>query len=395
MGSQNSEQPHSAAPSYSPSYASSQRSAPSYRTPNATHANNGTSGGRHFSDFGRGGNGTNGGRNGRNAAAGRGNGTVAKKRNPRRVVITILASLLAIILVLLLALYLWVNSQLQHYNGLSTKEDDSSQTWLITGSDVRDGTEGTGAKGSVVGERTDSIMLLVKPKSGATALISIPRDTYVTVGGTDMKLNAVSETYGWEKLTETIEDISGLKVDHLVRIGFGGVTKVVDAVGGIQLCYNRSFTDSYAQLTWDSGCHNVSGSTALKFSRARYSDPNGDFGRTERQRLVIQAIAKKAATPSTLLNLPKAQKVTSAALAAIKVDEKANPFSLLQMALAFKSATGADGITGTVYYSNPDYYPPSGIGSTIELDSTKTTDMFTAIAAGTQKKGTVGGYVAG
>ncbi|MCI1902140.1 MAG: LCP family protein [Bifidobacteriaceae bacterium] len=319
--------------------------------------------------------------------------SATQKRRPGRIVARVILAILAILAILLAVVYFWVNSQLQHFDGLSDRADDSAETWLITGSDVRDGTAGTGAKGSVDGERTDSIMVLVKPQSGRSALISIPRDTFVTVDGTDMKINAVAETHDWKKLTETVEGITDLKIDHLVRIGFGGVTKVVDAVGGIELCYNRSFTDTYANLTWDAGCHTVNGSTALKFSRARYSDPKGDFGRTERQRMVIQAIAKKAATPSTILNPVKAQKIASSTLSVIKVDENASAFSLVKMAFAFKSATGSDGITGTVYYSNPDYYPSSGIGSTILLDSEKTTDLFDKIADGTQAKGTVGGYV--
>jgi LCP family protein required for cell wall assembly len=235
-------------------------------------------------------------------------------------------------------------------------------------------------------------MLLVKPKKGATALISIPRDTFVTVDGTDMKINSVAQNYGWKKLSAQVENISGLKVDHFVRIGFGGVKNVVDALGGVKLCYDSTVNDVNSGLKWTAGCHTADGDTALAFSRMRYSDPEGDFGRTKRQRQVIQAIAKKAASKSTLTNFSKTQKVVKSALSAIKVDEDASPYSLLKMAMAFKDATGSDGITGTIYYSNPSYYPPSGIGSTVLMDSDKTSDLFTKIANGTQKKGTVGGY---
>lgn len=318
-------------------------------------------------------------------------GSAVKRHHPGRIIAGILLSLIAIALVMATMAYFWINGQLQHFDGLTTAADDSSQTWLITGSDVRDGTSGTGDIGSVEGERTDSIMLLVKPKSGPSALISIPRDSYVTVDGTDMKINAVAETFGWEKLTAQVEKISGLKVDHLVRVGFGGVKDVVDAVDGVTLCYDQTVNDAYSGLNWTAGCHHADGTTALAFSRMRYSDPTGDIGRAQRQRQVIQAVAKKAASKDVLLNYSKVTKLMSTGLSAIKVDEDATPFSLAKMALAFKDATGDNGITGSPYFTNVDYYPPSGIGSTIKLDEEKTLSLFSQIAQGTQTKGTVGG----
>lgn len=319
--------------------------------------------------------------------------TSTKRRSPARIIVTLLVSIIAIIALLLTLIYAWVNGQLQHFDTLSTRADDSAQTWLITGSDVRDGTAGTGDVGSTEGDRTDSIMMLVKPKSGRSALISIPRDSYVKIDGKDLKINAAAETYGWQKFTEKVEEISGLKIDHSVRIGFGGVTNVVDALDGIELCYDRTFDDAMSGLKWEAGCHTVDGATALAFSRMRYSDPEGDFGRTKRQRMVIQAIAKKAANKDTLLSISKDKAVASAALAAIKVDEKSNAFSLLKMALAFKDATGTQGISGTLYYSNPGYYPPSGIGSSVLLAADKNLALFSSISDGSQTQSTVGGYV--
>lgn len=324
---------------------------------------------------------------------GGGSTRTAHKHRAGRIIAAVLITLLALAAVLSAIFYVWVNGQLQHFDALSDQADDSSQTWLITGSDVRDGTAGTGAVGSVDGERTDTIMLLVKPKKGSSALISIPRDTFVTVNGKDSKINAVAQNFGWKALTSKVEEISGLKVDHFVRIGFGGVKEVVDALGGVELCYDSTVNDVRSGLNWTAGCHTADGDTALAFSRMRYSDPKGDFGRTERQRQVIQAIAKKASSKDTLLNFGKTKKLITAATKAVKVDEKSNPASLLKMALAFRDATGANGISGTVYYTDPNYYPSSGIGSSILMDTDKTLDMFSAIAGGTQKKGTVGGYV--
>ncbi|MFT9282974.1 MAG: LytR family transcriptional regulator, partial [Bifidobacterium sp.] len=69
------------------------------------------------------------------------------------------------------------------------------------------------------------------------------------------------------------------------------------------------------------------------------------------------------------------------------------PYTLLKMALAFKDASGTNGVTGSVYWTNPDYYPNSSVGSTVLLDASKNKSLFTSLAAGTHAKGTVGGQV--
>lgn len=77
-------------------------------------------------------------------------------------------------------------------------------------------------------------------------------------------------------------------------VQFGGLVKVVDALGGVELCYDQDVNDPYSQLNWTAGCHTADGTTALAFSRMRYADAQGDFGRAARQRQVINAIVKKA-----------------------------------------------------------------------------------------------------
>ena len=74
------------------------------------------------------------------------------------------------------------------------------------------------------------------------------------------------------------------------------------------------------------------------------------------------------------------------------MDENSNAFTLLQMASAFRSATGSGGVTGSVYYSSVNYQPASGIGSCVLLDDDKNLDLFKALSRGTQPAGTVGGY---
>ena len=121
----------------------------------------------------------------------------------------------------------------------------------------------------------------------------------------------------------------------------------------------------------------------------RYADAQGDFGRAARQRQVINAIVKKGASKNTLLNFGKVKKVAEAALSSVTVDEKASTSSLMRMALAFKNASGDQGISGSVYWIDPGYYV-DGVGSSVLLDEEKNLELFSELAKGTHKAGAVG-----
>ncbi|WEV64653.1 LCP family protein [Bifidobacterium sp. ESL0732] len=304
----------------------------------------------------------------------------------------ILTTLLAVILVIVLALFgcwNWANSQLDKTDWLTGKADTDGTSWLVLGSDERDDSGIGGSADDTPGFRTDTMLVLTKPKHGSSSLISIPRDSLVKVDGNSMKLNAVAETQSKKTLPGEVEGITGQKIDHVAEIKFNGLTKVVDALGGVKLCYDSTVKDDYSGLNWQAGCHVADGGTALAFSRMRYSDPKGDFGRAERQREVIGAIMSKASSSDTLKNPAKTQKVAKAALSSIEVDKQTNPLTLVSMALAFKSATGKQGITGSLYWTDPDHYVED-VGSTVLLDDTKNLELFSQLASGTHKPGTVG-----
>lgn len=283
----------------------------------------------------------------------------------------------------------WVDGKLNKADWLTTAADTPASTWLILGSDERDGSTNFGGVDDVSGYRTDTILVLTKPKSGPSSLISIPRDSLMNVDDQYMKINAVAQLVGKKALVGEIEQLTGQKIDHVAQVKFGGLQKVVDALGGVELCYDQDVQDAYSGLNWTAGCHNADGSTALSFSRMRYADATGDFGRNARQRQVISAIVKKASSKETLTNPKTVTTMAEAGLSALTVDEKTTPLTLVNMALAFKDATGSKGISGSVYWSNPDYYM-DGVGSSVLLDDAKNTELFSQLAAGTHATGTVG-----
>lgn len=283
----------------------------------------------------------------------------------------------------------WVDGKLNKADWLTTAADTPASTWLILGSDERDGSTNFGGVDDISGYRTDTILVLTKPKSGPSSLISIPRDSLMNVNDQYMKINAVAQLVGKKALVGEIEQLTGQKIDHVAQVKFGGLQKVVDALGGVELCYDQDVQDAYSGLNWTAGCHNTDGSTALSFSRMRYADATGDFGRNARQRQVISAIVKKASSKETLTNPKTVTTMAEAGLSALTVDEKTTPLTLVNMALAFKDATGSKGISGSVYWSNPDYYM-DGVGSSVLLDDAKNTELFSQLAAGTHATGTVG-----
>ena len=290
---------------------------------------------------------------------------------------------MTLLLVLLLAwpvgLLIWANGQINHIPALSDAPDTPGRTYLLAGSDSRaDGAAGDATEG----ERSDTIMLLHKPSSGPTALVSLPRDTLTDIPGRGAnKLNAAYSLGGPELLVEAVEGLTGLTVDHYVEIGMAGVRDVVDAVGGVELCLDYDVDDWRSRLEWEAGCHRVDGETALAFARMRYADPDGDIGRTERQRQIVSSIISEAASPGTLLDPREHVDLVSSGLGSILVDEDTGIIDLGRMALAFRAATGADGLIGPPPIADRDYRP-GGVGSTVLLDPQRTPNFFARLRDG-------------
>ena len=313
-----------------------------------------------------------------------------------------IAVVAAVVAVLLLAwpigLLIWANGKIQHVDALSGAADTPGTTYLLAGSDSRGDEGGIGEDGTE-GARTDTIMLLHVPPSGPAALISLPRDTYAEIPGRGAnKLNAA---YSWGQaplLVQTVEQLSGMRVDHFVEIGLGGVAQVVDALGGVELCLDPAVNlvdfpldDVDSGLVWDApGCKLSDGNASLAFARMRKADREGDIGRAKRQQQLIAALSSDAATPSLALNPGRQVALVTTGLGALQVSNESNILDLGRLALAFRSATGPDGIRGTPPIRNPDYRP-GDVGSTVQLDPDATPGFFAAIMNGTLPPGPVGG----
>jgi LCP family protein required for cell wall assembly len=259
------------------------------------------------------------------------------------------------------------------------------QTFLLVGSDSREGLSPEERKrlgtGSTAGRRTDTIMIVYVPPGGRPALISVPRDSFLPIPehGSN-KINAAYAYGGPELLVQTVERNTGLRVDGYIEIGFGGFVNVIDAVGGIEMCLPKAIKDRDSHLDLPKGCQTLDGTTALGYVRMRKADPRGDLGRVERQREMLAAVAKKAASPATVFNPVRYWRLSNASTQAITLDEDTSLLQTARLGLAMRRIAGGNGLTLTVPIADND--ASTSVGSAVLWDKKKAKAMFADIARG-------------
>ncbi|GGH81615.1 LCP family protein required for cell wall assembly [Pullulanibacillus pueri] len=165
---------------------------------------------------------------------------------------------------------------------------------LLLGVDERKGDKG----------RSDTmIVATLNPRKKALTMTSIPRDTRVHIEGRSgfSKINA-AYAYGDEALAvQTVEDYLNIDIAYYVKINMEGLDNLVDAVGGVTVNNTLDWKDSDFHFT--TGTLHLNGKEALAYSRMRHDDPQGDFGRNERQRQVIQAIINQGKSLIAVKNI--------------------------------------------------------------------------------------------
>lgn len=279
----------------------------------------------------------------------------------RRIKFTVL-TLVLLLLVTGVGTYFWADGKLRREVDLSKVEERPSggegTTYLIVGSDSREGMTKEEQKrlrtGSTGGKRTDSMMVLHRGPNG-NSMVSLPRDSWVTIPeftgsqsgnripAQQQKLNTSYSIEGPELLVRTIEHNTGLKIDHYAEIGFGGFANLVDALGGVEMCFDKAVKDKNSGADFAEGCHDLDGAESLAFVRNRYNAEGGDFGRTKNQQKFLAALANESATPSTLLNPFRLYPTIGAGLDSLVVDEDMSLYELTRMFWAMKSLSGGEG----------------------------------------------------
>lgn len=293
------------------------------------------------------------GRRGAAAASG-GEPPKAKKRKPIR---KILGILVLAWIVFLVAVPVWAWGKIATVDaepGGVRPDKQPGKTYLLVGSDSRRGLTkaeqkelSTGGDGGGRG-RTDTIMLL-HTGSGPSVLMSIPRDSLVEIPGYGRtKINAAYAYGGPKLLVKTIEKNTDIRVDDYVEVGFGGLVKVVDSLGGIEICPKEDLKDKGSGLDVKKGCQTADGRTALAYSRNRHTYATQDIQRVQSQREVLGSIASTAKSPWTVLNPFRYRSVASGASGSLTIGDNVGPISLGKFAFSLSSAMSGKGLNCTV-----------------------------------------------
>jgi LCP family protein required for cell wall assembly len=280
----------------------------------------------------------------------------------------------------------WVETSLTRIPVLSAYPERPAQgagtTWLLVGSDGREGLTAeqqaeltTG--GDLGTSRTDTILLVHLPGFGSdtpATMVSIPRDSYVSIPGYgEDKINAAFSLGGPELLAQTVEQATGLRIDHYAEIGFGGFAGLVDAVGGVQVCPTEPISDPLAGIELPAGCQELDGRTALGYVRSR-ATPRADLDRMVNQRQFMSALVHRAASPAVLLNPLRWYPMVRAAVDTVTVDEGDHLWDLVRLAWALRGEI----TTVTVPIAE---FTDSGSGSIVVWDSDAAQQLFSALAS--------------
>ncbi|MGH3744032.1 MAG: LCP family protein [Mycobacteriales bacterium] len=270
---------------------------------------------------------------------------------------------------------------------------DGAENILVVGDDTRVGEtaqqlreENTTQDGG--GQNTDTIIVMhLAPNNGPATLVSIPRDSYVPIPGHGtFKINSAyadgeadHKGGGPALLTQTVENLSGLHIDHFISVSFGQFIDISNAIGGVKVCVSTSggAHDHYSGVDLPRGVSTISGSQALAFVRQRHGLPEGDIDRIKRQQRFITAVVQKAKNernPATINAV--LEKVTSS----ITVDSGLSGIALAKLANRLKNLPPADIRFVTVPTSDINATSSTGV-SYVQLDTEKLPTFFANIKA--------------
>lgn len=211
--------------------------------------------------------------------------------------------------------------------------------YLLVGSDQR-------AKKPEDG-RADTIMIVhISPDLDRGYFISVPRDLLVQIpahpstgfGGGPDKVNAAFRhgnggEGGSQLLSATLTQLTGIRFDGAAIINFAGFEKVIDRVGGVELCLDKEVRSMHTGHVFQPGCQQLNGGQALDLARQRYDLPEGDFDRQRHQQQLLRALAEKIADLNLLAEPIKADQIIREIGAALTVDTNGTDTEDLVVAL--------------------------------------------------------------
>ena len=304
------------------------------------------------------------------------NKKVKKKRGPLRKALLGLELIVGAYAIFYIALGIWTAKSIQTTNALPHHHiaDTPGENWLLVGSDSRKGLSYQDMKALHTGvdhssQRTDTIMIVHFGGKGPATLVSLPRDSYVTI---PMHKNSgriiqpyrdkINSAFGIRPslLVSTVEYNTGLHIDHYMEVGFGGIRDLTDAISGVRMCVPQNYRDIKSGLNVKKGCQTLNGKDALAYVRMRYVDPRGDIGRIERQQEYLGAVLHKVTSPSTLLNPFAMVALSRATTKSLTLGNGDGVMDLGKLSLAMGKVMTGEGTVRTVPLSSTNATTSAG-----------------------------------
>ncbi|WP_039905018.1 LCP family protein [Micromonospora lupini] len=226
---------------------------------------------------------------------------------------------------------------------------DGPLNYLLIGTDRRAGS-------SEPDQRSDTILIVHVPAGRREAyLVSIPRDLLVAIppangfGGGPDKINAAYEhggggQAGTRLLSVTLNRLTGIRFDGAALIDFSGFRKVIDLLGGVQMCVDTEVRSIHTNRVFPTGCQQMDGARALDYVRQRYDLPNGDFDRQHHQQQLLRAMLDSAGHADLRSNPVKLDQVLRAVGGSLTVDTNGVPLEDLLLALRALPPDGMHGV---------------------------------------------------
>lgn len=205
--------------------------------------------------------------------------------------------------------------------------------YLIIGNDA--GPDRSGARSDVM------VIVHIPEDRSKVQLIHFPRDLWVSIPGHGKgKLNASYAYGGAPLLVRTMQDMLGIKIDHVAMLGFEGFKRMTDAVGGVDVPVEEASQGD--GKVFHKGIQHMDGETALVFVRQRYMLSQGDISRGKRQMAFIQALMEKTLSKETLTNPLRLKDFIDAATGNLTVDEQLDVSAMRSEAFAMRNLRSGD-----------------------------------------------------
>ncbi len=287
-----------------------------------------------------------------------------------------------------------------------------STTFLLVGSDGRTGMSSADMKrlhvgnaDTAAGRRADTMLMVhVSARHGTVDAVSLPRDSYVTIPAhvssdgdrvreRRNKLNAAYAFGGPALTVATVERSTGVRIDHYLEVDFLGFVRLVDAVGGVDVCSPVRLRDRKAGLRLPAGVTHADGETGLAYVRARSLDARADLGRVERQQRFLAAMVDRVTSRDVLLDPRSLVRFLDAALAAVRADPGLTEDELVRLGTRLRHVSGSDIRFRTVPVADPSHRTASA-GSVALWDEEAAAQVFTAMREDTARPDRRGGGAA-